>query len=312
MVYVDNHPYKDSRLVQYIRSRIKRNKNCIIFIVGPVGSGKSYAGLALGEAVDPIREIKDKKTGKIVKTGFDISRVAFTSNTFLELVAKNYPPGSCIMFEEAGVGAGARRSMSSVNVAMSHAFQTIRSRNHVIIITVPSMGFVDKHVRTVSHLLLLANSIDYEKEISYFKIYALLQSNFKTKIYTPHPVMRLGNGRRAKLTHIGFSKPSVTLLRAYEKGKYKFGTNVLLEGKKKIDLDPDHDINLTPTEKKIYTAITRWDLKPNKIAKQLDTSTRNIYAHITEMRRKGYEVYDKRLKRELAKPQKQNASTDVE
>lgn len=266
-----------------------------MFIVGATGSGKSYAALSLGEAIDPLRPAinadgtpKLNKAGNPVTTGFDISRVAFSADEFLRIVRRDLPPGSAVLFDEAGVDAGARRSMSSINIVMSHTFQTIRNKNNVVFITVPSMSMVDKHIRMLSHLLLVTKGINYVSGVARLRVYTMIPSTMTDTIYRPHPVLRIKGGQKVAIIHVRVSKPSTTLIRAYERAKTRFGNRLLDDGWVKVVGDVEKGSRLTPTEKSIYEAITKWRLKPKEIAQKLNLQVKGIYDHISSIRRKGY------------------------
>lgn len=97
-------------LIRWIVKRIGKNKNVIMIINGPTGSGKTYAALRL--AYDSSQELG---------TTFNIkNNVGFT---FPELLKKtelpeNQNPGTCFVFEEvgaAGGGASSREWQSQAN-----------------------------------------------------------------------------------------------------------------------------------------------------------------------------------------------------
>ena len=60
---------------------------------GETGSGKSLSSIRLAERVDP---------------NFNVDRIVFTVQDFLALVNSGLPPGSVIVFDDAGLGINAR------------------------------------------------------------------------------------------------------------------------------------------------------------------------------------------------------------
>ena len=58
-------------LLQWIRNRIKKNRNLIALFIGDTGSGKSLSSIRLAERVDP---------------NFNVDRIVFTVDDFLALV----------------------------------------------------------------------------------------------------------------------------------------------------------------------------------------------------------------------------------
>ena len=80
-------------LLRWIRNRIKKNRNLIALFIGDTGSGKSLSSIRLAETVDP---------------NFNVDRIVFTVKDFLALVNSGLPPGSVIIFDDAGLGINAR------------------------------------------------------------------------------------------------------------------------------------------------------------------------------------------------------------
>src|SRR3990167_10403204 len=100
---------KDHFFVEWAKKRIAQNKNVIIVIVGKTGSGKSYSGLTLAKAFD---------------AKFDKKQIAFKPKNFMEVINSTLPPGSVIMWEEAGVGYASRKWQSETNLVLGYLFQT--------------------------------------------------------------------------------------------------------------------------------------------------------------------------------------------
>ena len=94
MINVEKSP-----VMIWIKNRILKNKNVIIIINGPTGSGKTYASLRIAE-----------ECSQLFETNFNIKEnVAFN---FMDLLKKtmlpiNDKPGTPYVFEEVGsIGAG--------------------------------------------------------------------------------------------------------------------------------------------------------------------------------------------------------------
>ena len=63
-------------LLQWIRNRIKKNRNLIALFIGDTGSGKSYSSIRLAETIDP---------------GFSVDRIVFTVEDFMKLINSGLP-----------------------------------------------------------------------------------------------------------------------------------------------------------------------------------------------------------------------------
>lgn len=62
----------------------------------------------------------------------------------------DYPEGSCLLLDEIGAGADSRRAMSSDNVNLSQAWQTLRARNIAVVATLPSISMLDGRMLELS------------------------------------------------------------------------------------------------------------------------------------------------------------------
>lgn len=122
-----------------LHGRIWRdNRNFIICIVGEAGSGKSYTALSLAEMID---------------AKFSIDKVVYKPREFFETLDK-CKKGDVVVFDEAGVGIPARDWQTIQNKMLSYVLQTFRHRNIGLIMTTPSMNFIDKQIRILTHYVI--------------------------------------------------------------------------------------------------------------------------------------------------------------
>lgn len=210
-------------VVDYITWRVSRNKNCIIVINGPTGSGKTYFGIALGVAC------KDR-----LKVPFSVKgNVGFSFEDLLRksLLPENRVPGIPLVFDEAGVmgGGGASRDWQSKANQMFFSFlQTARHRNQILIFTCPHFEFLDKAARSMVHVQITMRGIDYAHKVAYADC-KVLQVNPRTgKIYFKN--LRFEHqGMVLKLKTLALKCPPEKMLAVYEKEKMLF-TDALYDG----------------------------------------------------------------------------------
>jgi len=201
--------------VYTIRKRISLNKNAILTIVGETGSGKSYGGLRLGEMLD-----KD----------FSIDRVCFTPYEFLKLIddhlkgVRKLPAGSVILVDEAGVQYSARAWQSFHNKVLGLLSQSFRSLNWIVIFTLPSLGWFEKQARQLTHFVLIADHIDYRKNMAYFKLIEMSTNPISGEIQPHYPLKRKASGELEITKFVTFKKPSDALSDAYEQKKLEWQT----------------------------------------------------------------------------------------
>ncbi len=185
---------------------LKRNQNFMCCFLGPPGGGKSYAAGDFCESIDPT---------------FTIKRVGFTAEEFLALVNSDLPPGSAIMWDEAGVNLDARSFMTLMNKMTSYIFQTYRHKNYVTVFTVPNLKFIDVRARALFNAVFAMRSIDRVRNRSKAKLF-FLDTNVRTgKTYYVRPRVEGADGYEI-VNAIHFRMPSRKWRIAYEKKKTAF------------------------------------------------------------------------------------------
>jgi hypothetical protein len=162
-------------------------------IVGEPRSGKSYSALRIAELVDP---------------DFSLNHLVYSPDEFLKLVTA-CEPGDVIVFDEAGVNIFARDWQSKMNKALAKIFQILGYKHLGIILTFPSVMFVDKAIRRLFNYILLAEGFDREKELSFCKAYYNIHWNYilGTEILKPFTIIR--EKRKIDASDLVFRKPKL-------------------------------------------------------------------------------------------------------
>jgi len=134
----NEEPMKNSVwLLQWIRNRIKKNRNLIALFIGDTGSGKSLSSIRLAERVDP---------------NFSADRIVFTVKDFLDLVNSGLPAGSVIVFDDAGLGINARLWQEMSARVFGMLTQGFRYKQILTFITVPDETFIERQSRKLVHI----------------------------------------------------------------------------------------------------------------------------------------------------------------
>jgi len=196
----------------------KYNKMYSGVFVGEPGSGKSYCALSLADLLD---------CGESGESRFSIDRVCFSASQFANLVSKKLPKGSAIIIDDAGLSLYSREAMTKIVRQISKIFQSMRYKNLLIFLTLPSLGSLDKGVRELVNGYFEPLDIDFEIEKVKCK-YHRLQVNPKTgKMYYHRPskiVRGFYNDGYPKTSEqvidsIWIDKPPVDLIEKYELAK---------------------------------------------------------------------------------------------
>lgn len=200
--------------VDYICNRIQNeNKNAILCIVGATGTGKSLSAIRLCELIS-----------KKLRTEFNENNMVFSFKEMMQLLnGKKLVRGSCIMFDEAGIGLGSRNWYTTLNKMISFLLQAFRKYGYVLIFTVPNFSFIDKQTRHLLHGILQTKGIDFKRKLC--KLHPLLfqDSPMTDKIYKKHLRVKgkVGEGV-IEVKQIMLDLPSKELIDVYEDKKDKF------------------------------------------------------------------------------------------
>jgi len=269
-------------LVRWIVRRIKeKNKNCIIIINGPTGSGKTFAGLDMALAL-----------AKELGTSFTLQdNMGFKFSDILKKtqLPQNRIPGGVFLFEEVGViggGAASREWQSKANAFFNSFMQTTRHKNQVFIMTCPLYTFLEKGTRALVHLQITMERIDYAKQESYGKPFINQTNVISGKTYMKY-LRYKENGMGNKLRRVVFNLPSKEIVDCYEEIKIKY-TDTL----NKSILDADKPKETKPKRKIPYTIERDKSYAEKGISKQeraniYGISLRRLYEKLVESRKSG-------------------------
>ncbi len=261
-----------SHVLLYILSRIEANKNFLCGIVGPTGSGKSYAGLRMCERLDP---------------GFNIDRVVFTPIHLLKLInAGGLKKGDCVLVDESGVMQSTREWQSVSNKLLNYVFQTIRSRNLIMFFCVPVFGFLDSHARALFHGLFTTKGINLKnKQVTLNPKF--IQLNTQTgKQYFKH--LRLVGDwglEPVKIFHTGL--PSKKLRDEYEAKKLAYTTKMYEDIYEKLNKGKE----LTALQQQAFD-MKKSGADVEEIAIKMGVTEREVYRKLVAARKKGFDTDD--------------------
>jgi len=208
----------------YIKEQVHTyNRNFVGIVVGRVGTGKSYTTIRFAEELDPT---------------FNVDRIVFKVEDLLDIVHENkLPPGSVIVFDEAGIGVSNRQHyMNKFNKAMGFLLQTWRARNLILFVTVPDLGFVDAGVRKMFDALIETTKVIKSKRVVRVK-WKFIQVNPQLGKAYFHGLTD-GNCKIDLLV----KKPSVKLIHIYEKKKEEFLTELYKDIKTTLE-PPKQEVN---------------------------------------------------------------------
>ena len=295
VIYKNGKKPKNS-WISYLLLRIKNNKNNLIVFVGQTGSGKSWGGLSVGEMMS-----------KENKIPFGIDNIVFSLKELMQLInSGKLKKGSVILFDEPQISISAREFQSQANRVFNYLLTTFRHRNFTLLFATPYEDLLDKTSRKMFHAKFTTMKINKEEKKVIVKPVELQYNSHKQKFY--EKFLRVSfkpEGRRhnqvSPLSWWGIPKPSDEIIKLYEEKKYKFTTelneNIQLqlesyEQKQKESYNiKDTRKPLTDKQRDVLRLMKQYG-DVEKVMESLDMAKATIYFHITQARKKGYEIKD--------------------
>lgn len=270
----DNVPEADI-VVNYISSRFKKGLGTTIYIIGLSGTGKSSSSQRIGELLIETRPEENLKM--------------FIVDSLLELIEaiQQSKQGDIIIIEEVSVLFPSRRAMGSENLAIGKILDTIRKKRLCLISNAPIWTSIDKHMRSMGHVLIQTLNILKGQEVVISKFYRLQTNPASGKTYT-HTMTRKGKDVQLMITRM----PNTDRWSKYESKKDAFMDELYqdlkhkqIKKKEKKDKEMGRSIpkpkikELTPKELQVHQLYNIEGLKQREIAEKFGFN-RSRVSHI--------------------------------
>lgn len=127
----------------------KYNQHETMIVVGDKGSGKSWGAQRI--AYDVSVEVAKIKGGK-PEDYFTLEHIAIiTKDEVLRVLKTQLGQYNIVIFDDIGVGWSNRDFATKFNKVMNGIYQTFRTRNVFLIMTVPDQTYIDKLPRLMLH-----------------------------------------------------------------------------------------------------------------------------------------------------------------
>lgn len=196
-----------SVIIARIRNKLHIEGNSFQgMVLGTTGSGKSLTSIEFCKLIDP---------------DFDINRIVFTPEDFLELINSNLPPGSAILCDEIGSWLSSRDWYSLQNKLMSIVLETYRYKRLCVFWTVPNVRMVDVNLRDLCHAIIETVKIDRKNNVCKIKFKYRQVNPVTGKSYDKFPVIRNSKGEPITVTRCNVHRPPRDLEEKYERKKLK-------------------------------------------------------------------------------------------
>jgi energy-coupling factor transporter ATP-binding protein EcfA2 len=198
----------------YFAKRItsKHNQHAIVMFVGPAGSGKSIAAVALARGVS-------RNVAEILKDGtpndyFNFQETFATiSKDEVKRVMTNPKKYAILLLDDpAAYAMNARKYREEDNIDLNSELTTFRPNNNLVIMTMVAGFLIDKVPRSLSHFIIEMEQAYFDDGFTIAKVKQVVYNHSKQKLMFPY----LQSGAQKYVRHV-FPAPSQEDMVEYEK-----------------------------------------------------------------------------------------------
>ena len=166
VIYRNPDDSKEHSVIRYIGNRVSSEgkKNCLIFVTGSTGNGKSYSAISMAEIY-----------AKMYNIDFDPEYHIISSlKELLQLITepeetRRIKFGSVIVFDEPQVEGGSTDWQSDINKALAQLVSTFRNQRLVVFFACPYKEMVSKQTRILFHAEFRVEGYDLKTKMSKIK-----------------------------------------------------------------------------------------------------------------------------------------------
>ena len=202
--------------INYLNNRIKQNKNFLGCFIGQTGSGKSYSAISLQELIHH----------GVIET----DNIFMKSSDFIKrLVDTKLPPGTVLVWDEAGKDLNSKQWASKANKVMAVVFQVFRRENIIVLFTLPYFSFLDSDARKLVHCIFETQRIDHNVKEVIVKPLLIQTNQVSGKMYRKRLQVQTGKNGLVPIKRIRLPMPNLVAIKDYEDKKEKFSMDVYKE-----------------------------------------------------------------------------------
>lgn len=158
----------------------------------------------------------------------DCSRVYFSAGEFAKGLAAKWPAGTVHILDDAGLNLFSREAMTRTVMDVAKIFQSVRYKNYIILMSLPSFNMLDKAVRTLIGAYVQPNRIDAQRRMVRAGVRFFNYDPIQGDLYRQKPVRSFANKtswldyeikNTVEMNEVWFDAPPKELTDAYEEKK---------------------------------------------------------------------------------------------
>ncbi len=199
----------DSLSKFFVNTIMRHNQHVTMMTVGRTGTGKSYANLRL--AYDCACELARRKGGKW-QDYFSLDNVAVIEIEHAFEMLLKMKKHQIYIFDDIGVGWNARKWKEEGNQALNDIFQTFRTENCILLMTLPDTFLIDKVPRSGVHYFMEMEASYFDKGFTMAKFFRTWRMHRANEIHYIYPRIE-----KNQFVRYVFPKPPEELLRDYDR-----------------------------------------------------------------------------------------------
>lgn len=209
-IYRFAYDYDGRKMVHDLfKERLSENRNLVVLFSGKTGGGKSYASLSIADFLVPSLHV-----------GFEMESLVYDIPGFIQQV-RTQEPGTAIIMDEAGIGAGSRDSMTKESKVLGKVIQSVRYLKHCTIFTLPNANFLDKQVRLL--LDVIFDHTEHQKQGEFTPYVPEISEDGKDVKLEPFTI------RNVVIRSVYFPLPRPALIKDYEAKRREHNMDQLME-----------------------------------------------------------------------------------
>jgi len=205
----------------FVDTITRHNQHITMMTVGKTGAGKSWANLRL--AYDCACEFARRKGGTW-KDYFSLDNVMVIELKKVYEILKEMEKFNIYIFDDIGVGWSSRNWMDEVNRALNDIFQIFRTKNCILLLTLPDTFLLDKVPRSLVHYFAEMEMSIFEKGVTLAKVFKVVKHPRSGDLN--YPYLRV-EGRQ--FVRCVFPKPPAELTEPYERIRERKADEVIVE-----------------------------------------------------------------------------------
>lgn len=221
----------------------------------------------------------------ICDPNFNIARVVFTPEDFMEIIRSDLPTGSFILADEIGSWMPARDYMTLANKLLSLVLQTFRYKRIGVIWTIPQNRQADINVRTMSDVIIETLKIHKKIQMVETKFKYVETDPITGDVFRKFPVVSNDAGASNTITRVFFDRPEKELEKLYLEKKEEHMESFYAQIHHQLMVD-NEDENKIVKQGEIIKNLLDSGMDDRKIAEHMETSLQRVRNVKTENKMK--------------------------